>query len=142
METLARHNSPLIMSQCGSKGSAINIAQVGGVFRWGRGWTTAVVVCQRVTGACSAINRVAILHTHRSVCSEQQLPVSTQTKASSPVTLCVVCTPSDPTPIPGAWLLSACVPPSDGCVCGAAECGRQALLQRIQGANTATFPTW
>jgi hypothetical protein len=28
METLARHNSPLIMSQCGSKGSAINIAQV------------------------------------------------------------------------------------------------------------------
>lgn len=28
METLARHNSPLIMSQCGSKGSAINIAQM------------------------------------------------------------------------------------------------------------------
>jgi hypothetical protein len=29
METLHWHNSPLIMSQCGSKGSPINIAQVG-----------------------------------------------------------------------------------------------------------------
>eukprot|EP00878_Enallax_costatus_P039925 GHUV01045868.1.p1 GENE.GHUV01045868.1~~GHUV01045868.1.p1 ORF type:complete len:639 (+),score=155.48 GHUV01045868.1:336-2252(+) len=28
METLDHHNSPLIMSQCGSKGSAINIAQM------------------------------------------------------------------------------------------------------------------
>ena len=28
METLHRHNSPLIMSQCGSKGSPINIAQM------------------------------------------------------------------------------------------------------------------
>ena len=28
MDTLHRHNSPLIMSQCGSKGSPINIAQV------------------------------------------------------------------------------------------------------------------
>lgn len=28
MRTLARHNSPLIMSQCGSKGSPVNIAQM------------------------------------------------------------------------------------------------------------------
>jgi DNA-directed RNA polymerase III subunit RPC1 len=28
MRTLARHNSPLIMSQCGAKGSPINIAQM------------------------------------------------------------------------------------------------------------------
>ncbi len=28
METLHWHNSPLIMSQCGSKGSPINIAQM------------------------------------------------------------------------------------------------------------------
>lgn len=28
MSTLYRHNSPLIMSQCGSKGSPINIAQM------------------------------------------------------------------------------------------------------------------
>ena len=28
MSTLPRHNSPLIMSQCGSKGSPINIAQM------------------------------------------------------------------------------------------------------------------
>ena len=28
MDTLHWHNSPLIMSQCGSKGSPINIAQV------------------------------------------------------------------------------------------------------------------
>jgi hypothetical protein len=28
MDTLHRYNSPLIMSQCGSKGSPINIAQV------------------------------------------------------------------------------------------------------------------
>lgn len=36
METLARHNSPLIMSQCGSKGSAINIAQVCVCRGWAR----------------------------------------------------------------------------------------------------------
>lgn len=34
METLHYHNSPLIMSQCGSKGSAINIAQVRGPGRF------------------------------------------------------------------------------------------------------------
>ncbi len=28
MKTLQHHNSPLIMSQCGSKGSPINIAQM------------------------------------------------------------------------------------------------------------------
>lgn len=28
MDTLALHNAPLIMSQCGSKGSPINIAQM------------------------------------------------------------------------------------------------------------------
>ena len=28
MRTLAAHNSPLIMSQCGSKGSPVNIAQM------------------------------------------------------------------------------------------------------------------
>ena len=28
MRTLAHHNSPLIMSQCGSKGSPVNIAQM------------------------------------------------------------------------------------------------------------------
>ena len=28
MRTLAPHNSPLIMSQCGSKGSPVNIAQM------------------------------------------------------------------------------------------------------------------
>ena len=28
MKTLAGHNSPLVMSQCGSKGSPINIAQM------------------------------------------------------------------------------------------------------------------
>lgn len=35
METLHWHNSPLIMSQCGSKGSPINIAQVCFFFRLG-----------------------------------------------------------------------------------------------------------
>ncbi len=43
METLARHNSPLIMSQCGSKGSAINIAQVGQHLV--KGCTLACSVC-------------------------------------------------------------------------------------------------
>lgn len=28
MTSLSRHNSPLIMSQCGSKGSPVNIAQM------------------------------------------------------------------------------------------------------------------
>ena len=28
MRTLQRHNSPLVMSQCGAKGSPINIAQM------------------------------------------------------------------------------------------------------------------
>lgn len=38
MDTLFRHNSPLIMSQCGSKGSPINIAQMVSCRGWFGGW--------------------------------------------------------------------------------------------------------
>ena len=44
METLHWHNSPLIMSQCGSKGSPINIAQVS-VCRSCLGLRVCVCVC-------------------------------------------------------------------------------------------------